>query len=304
MIKTPFLPGSFYRGNLHLHTIRSDGELTPEQAKALYKSEGYSFIAITDHRRYGIFNELYDDNFVVLTGCERDTLYEDKIHHIVSIGTPSRTRFTHEQRFVGRTDAGPAQNLVDDIVEHGDIAIYAHPFWSHVLLSDIIGLKGLTGMEIFNYSCEQEWKSGVGEVFFDHFTENGKFLWCFGSDDAHGHVPDFCGGYITVKCESLTADCIFDAIKHGSFYASAAHRGENAPEIYDFRVEDNKAIIDCSPCRNIHLNVSRTRYYPTHAKPGETVTRAEHALPPEARSVRAICVDYSGHVSWTQPIIL
>ena len=32
--------GRFYRGTLHIHTTVSDGELTPEATKALYKSNG------------------------------------------------------------------------------------------------------------------------------------------------------------------------------------------------------------------------------------------------------------------------
>lgn len=39
----------WYRGNIHMHTLRSDGEAFPEEAAALYKRLGYHFVALTDH---------------------------------------------------------------------------------------------------------------------------------------------------------------------------------------------------------------------------------------------------------------
>jgi histidinol phosphatase-like PHP family hydrolase len=42
-------PGRFYRGNLHTHSNRSDGELPPEEVIAAYRAQGYDFLALTDH---------------------------------------------------------------------------------------------------------------------------------------------------------------------------------------------------------------------------------------------------------------
>ncbi len=37
------------KGNLHIHTSCSDGELTPQQVADAYAERGYDFIAFTDH---------------------------------------------------------------------------------------------------------------------------------------------------------------------------------------------------------------------------------------------------------------
>ncbi len=42
-------PGRFWRGNLHTHSNRSDGVLTPEEVCRRYRAEGYDFLALTDH---------------------------------------------------------------------------------------------------------------------------------------------------------------------------------------------------------------------------------------------------------------
>ena len=39
----------YFKANLHTHSTISDGKLTPEQVKELYRSKGYQILAITDH---------------------------------------------------------------------------------------------------------------------------------------------------------------------------------------------------------------------------------------------------------------
>lgn len=41
-----------YRGDLHLHTCRSDARQAPATVVADYRGHGYDFLAITDHHRY------------------------------------------------------------------------------------------------------------------------------------------------------------------------------------------------------------------------------------------------------------
>ena len=46
--------GNWYKGNLHMHTTRSDGHRDPAEAVEIYRRNGYDFIALTDHRRPGV----------------------------------------------------------------------------------------------------------------------------------------------------------------------------------------------------------------------------------------------------------
>ena len=39
----------WYKGNTHMHTIRSDGDTFPIEAAALFKRDGYHFISFSDH---------------------------------------------------------------------------------------------------------------------------------------------------------------------------------------------------------------------------------------------------------------
>ena len=59
-----------YKANLHCHSTLSDGCKTPSELKEMYKSHGYSILAITDHERPASHTELSDEEFIMLTAYE------------------------------------------------------------------------------------------------------------------------------------------------------------------------------------------------------------------------------------------
>ena len=69
--------GQFYKANLHSHTTLSDGLLTPEEVKALYKEHGYSIVAFTDHDILIPHKDLKDDSFLPLNGLDRKRMSVD-----------------------------------------------------------------------------------------------------------------------------------------------------------------------------------------------------------------------------------
>ena len=50
---TPYTRGAagcrWWKGNTHMHTLRSDGDAFPIEAAARFKRAGYNFICFTDH---------------------------------------------------------------------------------------------------------------------------------------------------------------------------------------------------------------------------------------------------------------
>lgn len=42
---------NWYRGNLHMHSLWSDGGVLPEEAVSLYRDEGYNFCCLSDHNQ-------------------------------------------------------------------------------------------------------------------------------------------------------------------------------------------------------------------------------------------------------------
>ena len=65
--------GNFYKANLHTHTTCSDGSKTPEQIKEIYKAQGYSVLAYTDHDVMIDHSDLNDEAFLAITSYEVET---------------------------------------------------------------------------------------------------------------------------------------------------------------------------------------------------------------------------------------
>ena len=66
--------GSWFKGNLHSHTVNSDGRLTPAQSASYYREHGYSFLCLSEHDYYTDLREELDrDDFIILPGLEAST---------------------------------------------------------------------------------------------------------------------------------------------------------------------------------------------------------------------------------------
>jgi len=103
-ISTISAEGNWYKGTTHAHTNISDGILSPAELVNLYRKNGYSFMALTDHRVYGVHEDLAFDDFLVLPGVELDTnkaFGSSKTvpycHHLIGLGIPGANTFKHGQ---------------------------------------------------------------------------------------------------------------------------------------------------------------------------------------------------------------
>ena len=66
-----FGEGNWYKGNLHAHTVTSDGKLTAEKSVLIYKQHGYSFMCLSDHDIYtDLRGKLDSEDFITLPSVE------------------------------------------------------------------------------------------------------------------------------------------------------------------------------------------------------------------------------------------
>lgn len=49
--------GNWYKGNLHSHTVNSDGMLTPEESVKMFREHGYQFLCFSEHDLYTDYRE-------------------------------------------------------------------------------------------------------------------------------------------------------------------------------------------------------------------------------------------------------
>jgi len=317
--------GSWYKGNIHGHTVISDGMLTPEESVKLYQEHGYSFQCFSEHDIFTDWREKFNtEKYIILPAVEssavlyraKGTNERYKIHHLHGIlGTEKMQEeakegtFTHLQyippmKYFGTWDGkSVCQAVADNLTAHGCVLTYNHPIWSRVTEEEFIHVEGVSALEIFNFNTVQESNTGYDVTYWDRMLRIGKRINAFASDDNHneGLFEDSCGGWIMVQAPELTHEAIVQNFLDGNYYSSAG------PEIYDWGVKDGTAYIDCSEVNHVNFVAGNIINDGTTVlgKPCKnTVTHAEYRLKGHETYVRVEAVDCYGRTAWTNPIWL
>ena len=319
--------GNWYKGNLHCHTVNSDGCLTPTEVVKIYREQGYHFLTISDHDLYSDYREEFDcDEFIILPALEASAvLYKDerknraerlKIHHIHGIlgnckmqENAKKGVFSHLERYpvreyVGTWDgAKAAQELQDDLKAHGCITVYNHPVWSRVSEEEFIHTEGITALEIYNYGTVNESATGFDSQHWDVLLRNGKHVFATASDDNHndGIIKDSFGGYIMVKAEQLDHEAIVGSILSGNYYSTSG------PMIYDWGIRDQKVYVKCSSVERVNIiagNYINAGGVVMAESGKDDITYIEFPLAGNEEYVRIECIDCNGNTAWSNPIFL
>jgi predicted metal-dependent phosphoesterase TrpH len=93
---TPAL--NWYKGNLHTHTINSDGDSSPDAVARWYKEHRYNFLVLTDHNFLTTTDGLNSifaakEKFLLIPGEE---VHQRPVRHRHALGLPGRpTRVEH-----------------------------------------------------------------------------------------------------------------------------------------------------------------------------------------------------------------
>lgn len=311
----------FYKANMHCHSNLSDGKLTPEELKDLYKGNGYSILAITDHDSIRKHSYLDDEDFLTITSTEitirernvstsvdrhmkvchfnlyaldQDNEYnvcyysaEDKYSPKERVEAILKENGGDYKRVYG---AEPINEIIRIAVEKGFLVCYNHPIWSLENYSQYSKYENLWAVEIFNTS------SNVGGLFeynqnvFDDFLRMGKKLFPIAADDNHNAstISDSFGGFIMVDCEKLCYSDVMKALQAGDFYASTG------PLINKVSVNGNKVYVNCSDAKFISVTTGGRRADRVMAPKDGYVTQAEFEIKPDDTYFRLHIVDEYG----------
>ena len=281
--------GHWYKGNLHAHSKASDGAFAPAEVIERYRSSGYQFLSITDHRKFTNVSGFADDGFAVINGIEIDIGRNElgESFHIVGVGITGEVA-------VEPSD-GPT-GAVAAIKEKGGDVILAHPYWSGHTVGDLMKFDNVLGVEIYNQTCQSPAK-GVSAVHWDDLLVRGKRWFGFACDDSHGE-HDFAGGWIVVRAKSLTPPAIIQSLRAGHFYAS------QGPRIVNIEFERGVVNIHCSPVAQVNFICNTWRGRMVRAEPRKTISQASFQVPEGITYVRVECIEAGGKAAWSNPIFL
>ncbi|MBQ4543857.1 MAG: hypothetical protein IJA19_06795 [Clostridia bacterium] len=269
----------YYKSCLHTHSTNSDGKLTPEEVKNLYKSNGYSVVAYTDHEHLIDNSHLNDDDFLAITSCEiaikdgpaelRPSLNKKmRVCHLnlyaknpSNIDTPcynplfdyhgsdeamAKVYYTCEPYNRIYSHEGISE-IIRIANEKGFLVCYNHPRWSLESARDYLGYKGLWAVEIYNYCSSQEGLYEYDIYAYDDFLRDGQKIACVSTDDSH-NTNTALGGWTMINAEKLDYETVIDAMEKHNFYSSTG------PEIKELYIEENKAYI--TYCKGSYATMS------------------------------------------------
>jgi predicted metal-dependent phosphoesterase TrpH len=299
---------NWYRGNLHTHTINSDGDSSPWDLVAWYKRNGYQFLAITDHNTFtdpAPFDSNPNDNFVLL-GAEEVT--NDKTVHVNAIGI---SRVIPPQR--GSTVTEILQASIDAIRAQGAVALINHPnFRWAFTASDMLPLKGPVLLEIASGHPAVN-HSGDGlvpatEQMWDQLVSAGIRVFGVAVDDAHNFRQDFTldranpgRGWVVVRAPSLTRESIVAALNAGDFYASSGVELKNIVATSDalsVEIQTASPMQAAKRYRVVFIGANGRELAMSQQNP------ARYAFNGSEGYVRARIEDSGGLRAWTQPVFV
>ena len=312
--------GQFYKANLHCHSTVSDGCRTPEEIKEIYRANGYSVVAYTDHNVLISHDDLRSEDFLPLNGVEVDVDEAGDKHwrkikrcHLcfIALEPDNLTMpFYHRSKYIfGNAEKYRDQLCYDesqpdyerqyshagisDMMQRarkaGFFVTYNHPTWSREEYPDYTGYQGMHAMELINYGTLRVGFQEYNPRVYDDILRTGQRICAIGTDDNH-HPEDEGGSWVMIKADRLDYRTITQALEQGHFYTSMG------PQIHSVWYEDGFVHITCSPAGRILANYGSFR---AHAEHGDGLTHAAFPLEELDDYVRLTVVDEKGNTADT-----
>lgn len=296
-------PGRFWRGNLHTHSTRSDGVLSPEEVCRRYRDEGYDFLALTDHfvGHYGYpivdTRPMRTNSFTTILGAELHSgaMANGELWHILAVGLPADFAASNAPSFLPVKGQETGPEIAARAVAAGAFVAIAHPQWSGLTLADARSITAAHAVEVYNHGCAKGCDRPDGFAIADLLLTEGRALTMIATDDAHFSEPDHFGGWVMVKAEENEPNALLAALKAGLFYST------QGPELRDVRIEGDKVVVECSAAAAVVAIGWGTGAKAVH---GHSMTRAEVPLDRLNNSpwLRVSVIDAAGKRAWSNPI--
>ncbi len=201
-------PG-WYRGDLHTHTVHSDGSHTQASLVSLARGAGLDFIASTEHNTSSAgltWGAHTPEDFLVIVGEEVTT----RTGHWQALGLPAGAWI--DWRFKG---GDQLQQHADQVRGLGGLVVANHP-WAPTpgsLWGFGYGFKQVDAIEIWNSPWTLD--DQVGVKAWHTMLLGGKFKPVVGTSDTHNTGQTVGEAQTVVYAETLSTAAVLDGIRRG-----------------------------------------------------------------------------------------
>ena len=315
MVAVPFAqaPGPkpqaarWFKGNLHTHTVNSDGDSTPDDVVRWYRERDYQFLVLTDHNYLTSVDGLNavhgaDDKFLVVKGEEVTDRFGDKPLHVNGLEVERLVTPTGGQSVVD-----VVQRMVDGIRAARGVPSINHPNFGWAISPDELGQLQRTRLfEVFNGHPTVNNLGGGGvpslEETWDRILSSGKMLYGIAVDDAHYFKrpedptePRPGKGWVYVRSPRLEGRALVEALERGDFYSSTGVQMQTV----DASTTALSLAVKTEPSSKYRIQfIGRQGRILSDV----TTPTASYTFKGDEGYVRAKVLESNGKVAWIQPV--
>lgn len=247
-----------YRGDMHIHTLYSDGRKTPIYMAVTAKKLGLDFIAITDHDRYQPSLEAIEESerlgLSILLMEGEEISVRDRCGHLVAVCTSDWVaearddldNYEKERQEIIENELKDVEMLegltkehyshavwaVNKIREYGGYVVIAHPYWvagrrfhlDRLVYEQLLKDERYDGIEVLGDVVFEDNILSVAR-YYDAVAE-GRKIPIIGNSDTHDSEHTYGQYWTVVFAEELSGESIWKSILELKSVACEHHPGE------------------------------------------------------------------------------
>ncbi|MDF7815055.1 CehA/McbA family metallohydrolase [Hymenobacter sp. YC55] len=175
-------PG-WYQGDLHMHTLHSDGRRTPAELVDEASAQGLDFLVSTEHNTNSAnlsWGRYARPNLLVVNGEEVTTT---AFGHWNALGLAPTTLI--DWRYAPQDSA--IATYTAQVRALGGLAIINHPFFPDTVNRFQFGVRHFDGIEVWNGSWDARNEQALR--WWDELLRQGRSLLAVGASDTHTAAP-------------------------------------------------------------------------------------------------------------------
>ncbi len=201
--------GSWYKGNLHVASVRGVGKDLPKALGDWYAAHGYAFLGISDMNTYTWPEEYGNRAFPGVATVDATYPFADVLAIGMDHWRPAQT----------------VQGAIDWIAADGGLPVLAAPLSpaKPQSLLAVMGLQSLYGLEVYDARLALG-DAGVADAtaLWDRLLSAGNRVFALAGDDATGvSDPAIGGAWISVLASSNDQLSLLSSLRRGAFVASS-----------------------------------------------------------------------------------
>jgi predicted metal-dependent phosphoesterase TrpH len=210
---------AWYRGDLHTHTVHSDGRRTLGELAADARAAGLDFLASTEHNTPSAslnWGGHAGPDLLVIDGREVTT----RDGHWLALGLPPAA--VVDWRY--RAADGALDGVLAGLHGQDGLAVAAHPFNPCLGCGWRFGYRGLDAVEVWNgpWTPDDEAALERWDRLLATSAGTGRFLPAVGGSDTHGREDRVGLPQNVVLADGLDRRAVLDALRAGRCWLAAS----------------------------------------------------------------------------------